>query len=90
MLKTGRILIVDDEANARSALAELLREEGYLVKTTADKFKALLKLGNAEFKRRIHLPINADFPGARVCHGVGHAAIIADEEFIGGCDRIIQ
>ncbi len=44
MLKTGRILVVDDEANARSALAELLREEGYLVETAADGFKALPKL----------------------------------------------
>ena len=44
MSKTGRILVVDDEANARSALAELLREEGYLVETAADGFKALPKL----------------------------------------------
>src|SRR5512143_2894843 len=40
----GRILIVDDEANARMALAELLREEGYAVETAADGFKALPKL----------------------------------------------
>jgi DNA-binding NtrC family response regulator len=40
----GRILVVDDEANARSALAELLREEGYVVETAADGFKALPKL----------------------------------------------
>ena len=40
----GRILIVDDEANARTALAELLREEGYTVETAADGFKALPKL----------------------------------------------
>jgi DNA-binding NtrC family response regulator len=40
----GRILIVDDEANARSALVELLREEGYTVEGAADGFKALGKL----------------------------------------------
>src|SRR5512143_362835 len=40
----GRILIVDDEANARMALAELLRDEGYAVETAADGFKALPKL----------------------------------------------
>jgi DNA-binding NtrC family response regulator len=40
----GRILIVDDEANARGALAELLREEGYQVELAADGFKALPKL----------------------------------------------
>jgi DNA-binding NtrC family response regulator len=40
----GRILVVDDEANARTALAELLRDEGYQVETAADGFKALPKL----------------------------------------------
>src|SRR6478735_11255410 len=40
----GRILVVDDEANARTALAELLRDEGYAVETAADGFKALPKL----------------------------------------------
>jgi len=44
MEKKGRILIVDDEANARMALAELLRDEGYAVDTAADGFKALPKL----------------------------------------------
>jgi DNA-binding NtrC family response regulator len=41
---TGRILIVDDEANARSALVELLRDEGHEVDGAADGFKALPKL----------------------------------------------
>jgi DNA-binding NtrC family response regulator len=40
----GRILVVDDEANARAALLELLREEGYSVDGAADGFKALGKL----------------------------------------------
>jgi DNA-binding NtrC family response regulator len=40
----GRILIVDDEANARAALSEILREEGYTTETAADGFKALGKL----------------------------------------------
>ncbi len=44
--KRGRILIVDDEANARSALAEILRDEGYAVETAADAFKALPKLAD--------------------------------------------
>ncbi|HEX2573092.1 MAG TPA: sigma-54 dependent transcriptional regulator [Polyangia bacterium] len=44
MQPKGRILVVDDEANARSALAELLRDEGYAVETAADGFKALPKL----------------------------------------------
>ena len=39
----GRILVVDDEVNARSALAELLRDEGFEVETAADAFKALGK-----------------------------------------------
>jgi len=40
----GNILVVDDEANARTALAELLRDEGYRVETAADGFKALGKM----------------------------------------------
>ncbi|RMH42647.1 MAG: sigma-54-dependent Fis family transcriptional regulator [Deltaproteobacteria bacterium] len=40
----GRILVVDDEANARTALAELLKDEGYDVETAADAFKALGKV----------------------------------------------
>jgi DNA-binding NtrC family response regulator len=44
MSSTGRILIVDDEANARTALAELMRDEGYTVEMAADGFKALPKL----------------------------------------------
>jgi DNA-binding NtrC family response regulator len=40
----ARVLIVDDEANARTALAELLRDEGFGVETAADGFKALPKL----------------------------------------------
>ncbi len=41
---TGRILVVDDEANARTALAELLRDQGFEVEMAADAFKALGKL----------------------------------------------
>jgi DNA-binding NtrC family response regulator len=43
MPKAGRILVVDDEVNARTALAELLRDEGYDLETSADAFKALGK-----------------------------------------------
>ena len=40
----GRVLVVDDEAHARSAFGELLKDEGYAVETAADAFKALGKL----------------------------------------------
>jgi DNA-binding NtrC family response regulator len=43
-MSKGTILVVDDEANARTALAELLRDEGYRVETAADGFKALGKV----------------------------------------------
>jgi DNA-binding NtrC family response regulator len=43
MARTGRILVVDDEPNARTALAELLRDEGLEVETAPDAFKALGK-----------------------------------------------
>jgi DNA-binding NtrC family response regulator len=47
-MSKGTILVVDDEANARTALAELLREEGYLVETAADGFKALGKFEESQ------------------------------------------
>ena len=40
----GRILIVDDEANARNALAELMDDAGYSVSTAADGRTALLQM----------------------------------------------
>ena len=43
-MSKGSILVVDDEANARAALAELLRDEGYQVETAGDGFKALGKM----------------------------------------------
>ena len=43
MSSKGRILVVDDEPNARTALAEILKEEGYQVETAADGFKGLAR-----------------------------------------------
>jgi DNA-binding NtrC family response regulator len=43
MARSGRILVVDDEVNARTALAELLKDEGFDVEMAADAFKALGK-----------------------------------------------
>ena len=43
MSKSGRILIVDDEAVARKDLADMLHGAGYEVETAADAFKALGK-----------------------------------------------
>jgi DNA-binding NtrC family response regulator len=40
----GHVLIVDDEANARDALAELLDDAGYAVSTAADGRTALLQM----------------------------------------------
>src|ERR1044071_2753542 len=48
MATRGRILIVDDEANARAALSEILHEDGYVTETAADGFKALGKLTEVE------------------------------------------
>ncbi|MEM7435339.1 MAG: sigma-54 dependent transcriptional regulator [Myxococcota bacterium] len=41
---TGRVLVVDDEANARSALGELLEEAGHMVRTARDGREGLLQL----------------------------------------------
>jgi DNA-binding NtrC family response regulator len=43
-MSKGKILVVDDEASARTALAELLRGEDYTVETAGDGFKALGRL----------------------------------------------
>ena len=40
-MKSGRILIVDDEATARTVLADLLRDEGFEVETAANASKAV-------------------------------------------------
>jgi DNA-binding NtrC family response regulator len=45
MTDRGRILVVDDEPSARSALHQLLSLEGYEVESAADGRAALLKLG---------------------------------------------
>lgn len=47
MTQESRILVVDDEVAARTALAELLREEGYLAETAGDGFKALARIEEA-------------------------------------------
>ncbi|MAQ15309.1 MAG: transcriptional regulator [Sandaracinus sp.] len=41
MTAKGRVLVVDDEANARSALAELLEDEGYATEEAEDGVAAL-------------------------------------------------
>ena len=43
MTRSARILVVDDEVNARTALADLFRDEGFEVEMAADAFKALGK-----------------------------------------------
>lgn len=44
----GRILVVDDEANARDALVELLGDEGYVVEAAPDGARALAVLDTFE------------------------------------------
>lgn len=45
-MNSAKILVVDDETNTRRALAELLRDDGYVVETASDAFKALGKLAD--------------------------------------------
>ncbi len=46
--KKGRVLVVDDEANAREALVELLADEGYDADSAADGRRALEVMGQFE------------------------------------------
>ena len=48
MSNKGRVLVVDDEVNARNALAELLRDEGYHTEVAADGAQALRMLESSE------------------------------------------
>jgi len=57
-----RVLIVDDEPNALSALAELLEDEGFVVETATNGFDALPKVG--EFAPDI-LVVDVEMPGLR-------------------------
>jgi DNA-binding NtrC family response regulator len=59
-MSKGKILVVDDEAAARAALAELLRAEDYTVETAGDGFKALGRL--AEFEPELVLS-DLNMPG---------------------------
>jgi DNA-binding NtrC family response regulator len=42
--RKGRVLVVDDEADARGAVADLLAHDGFEVETAGDAFKALGKI----------------------------------------------
>ena len=46
--RRGRVLVVDDEANARTALVELLEQEGYEVASASDGKKALERMTELE------------------------------------------
>jgi two-component system nitrogen regulation response regulator NtrX len=48
-VKTARILVVDDEANIRVLLDEILSEEGYLVTTAADAREARVARSDNDF-----------------------------------------
>ena len=70
MPRQGRILVVDDEVNARTALAELLRDEGFEVETAADAFKAPAPL-LAPILARAALPQAARAAAALVSRAAG-------------------
>ena len=85
MQRTRRILVVDDEANARNALAELLRDEDYHVDTASHAFDALAKVE----AHRPHVAIvDLHMPGmdpveliAKLQHESERPAIIAMTSF---------
>lgn len=76
---TKRILLVDDEENARVALSRLLIREGYIVDTVANGFEALNHLREHDVNlivTDINMPemdgieflreVNKSFPGSNV------------------------
>jgi CheY-like chemotaxis protein len=60
MRAAAKILIVDHEANARNALSELLREEGYDVDSVRDSVDAQARM--AQFRPDLVLT-NFELPG---------------------------
>jgi len=46
--RRGRVLVVDDDADVRAGVVEVLRETGYEVETAPDGFRALAKLTECE------------------------------------------
>jgi DNA-binding NtrC family response regulator len=59
-MSKGKVLVVDDEPSARSALADILRAEGFTVETAGDGFKALGRL--EEFEAEVVLT-DLNMPG---------------------------
>ena len=49
-MKNARILVVDDEADIRALVAEILTEEGYSVTTAADATEARSARSESEFE----------------------------------------
>ncbi len=53
----GRILVVDDEVNARTALCELLRDEGYVVEATGgstSRAAEILQMSVRKIQYKLH------------------------------------
>lgn len=78
-IEAKRILLVDDEENARIALSRLLTREGYIVDTVANGFEALNHLREHDVNlivTDINMPemdgisflreVNRSFPGSNV------------------------
>lgn len=77
--ETKRILLVDDEENARIALSRLLSREGYIVDTVSNGFEALNHLREHDVNlivTDINMPemdgitflreVNRSFPGSNI------------------------
>src|SRR6185436_16765755 len=70
MASQGKILVVDDDAAARTELIELLRDEGFTVEGAGDGFKAVPKLD--EFEPELVLT-DLHMPGMRGIELLGKA-----------------
>ena len=53
------VLVVDDHASAREAVADVLRQAGYEVATCASATEALARLAKQQFERRRDRPADA-------------------------------
>jgi two-component system response regulator MprA len=69
-LRSGRVLVVDDDPDVREAVATALELEGHKVTTATDGLTALKRLGHTEFDAMVLDVLMPNLDGFEVCRRV--------------------
>jgi len=70
---SGRVLVVDDDADVRDAIETALELEGHRVSTAADGLDALKRLGAGEFDALVLDVLMPNLDGFEVCRRIRHS-----------------